>query len=362
MQRRGRVGQGIEVEFRESQWRLAFGRVKFALADIRQALEKKAGFNPDQPRDDHGRWTDTGGGGGAGQSVIKDPTGNEPWDHVVRDRRADGSLSQELVFNRDGSTIHSEFARAGDGLAWDERHTVVTTSGERIRFETAGEIQTIADANSGDVLGSSHWTDAGPEAEPTLQPVFDPRGYAAAKTIEAAAALWVWLSTRNDADGSAVLAFKADDYRPGEAPVAVPNWVGRLTRDETDAACPRHPEVQSRTDTAADTVRREGNYWTAAGYGTAVHMNVKEQIDRLYDPNFRAEVSISKTQDETYGTRGSIRIDVLENVGNGTVCVYDIKTGRRGLSTRRSAEIVGTVFQRYSGTRRIILIETRPRR
>lgn len=266
------------------------------------------------------------------------------------------------MFNRDGSTIHSEFARAGDGLVWDERHTVVTTSGERIRFETAGEAQTIIDANSGDVLGSSRWTDAGPEPEATLQPVFDPRGYAAAKTIEAAAALWVWLSTRNDTDGSAVLAFKADDYRPGEAPTATPSWVGRLTREETDAACPRHPEVQSRTDDAADTVRREGNYWTAAEYGTKVHKNLERQIKFLDDPNFVAEQSISKRRDETYGTPGSIRIDVLEWVGNGTVCVYDVKTGRRGLSTRRSAEIVGTVFRRYSDTRRIILIDTRPRR
>ncbi|MEZ5850503.1 MAG: hypothetical protein R3D68_07625 [Hyphomicrobiaceae bacterium] len=329
---------------------------------MRQALERKAGFNPDQPRDDHGRWTGTGGGTGSGQSVIRDTTGNEPWEHVVRDRRADGSLAQELVFNRDGSTIHSEFAGAGDGLAWDERHTVVTTSGERIRFETAGEVQTIADANSGDVLGSSRWTDAGPEPEATLQPVFDPRGYAVTKTIEAAAVLWVWLSTRNDADGSAVLAFKADDYRAGEAPAVVPSWVGRLTRHETDAACPRHPAVQSRTDAAADAVRREGNYWTAADYGTKVHKNLERQIKFLDDPNFVAEQSMSKNDFENYGTPGSIRVDVLERVGNGTVCVYDIKTGRRGLSAARSAEIVGTVFQRYSGTRRIVLIETRPRR
>ena len=361
MQRRGWAGQGTEVGFRERQWRLAFGRVKFALADVRRALERKAGFNPDQPRDDHGRWTDTGGGGG--QSIVQDTTGNEPWEHVVRDRRADGSLAQELVFNRDGSTIHSEFARAGDGLAWDERHTVVTTSGERILFETAGEVQTIADANSGDVLGASRWTDAGPEPEATLQPVFDPRGYAAAKTVEAAAALWVWLSTRNDADGSAVLAFKADDYRPGEAPAATPSWAGRLPRDETDAACPRHTEVQSRTDDAADTVRREGNYWTAAEYGTRVHKNLERQIKFLDDPNFVAEQSMSKVREEArYGEPGTIRIDVIENVGNGTVCVYDIKTGRRGLSTARSAEIVGAVFKRYRGTNRIILIETRPRK
>jgi hypothetical protein len=83
------------------------------------------------------------------------------------------------------------------------------------------------------VLGSSRWTDAGPEPEATLQPVF--AGPWVPATIEAAA-LYVWLSTRNDANRSAVLAFKADDYRPGEAPAAVPSWVGWLNRDETDAA------------------------------------------------------------------------------------------------------------------------------
>lgn len=136
----------------------------------------------------------------------------------------------------------------------------------------------------------------------------------------------------------------------------------RLTREETDIACPRHGEVQSRTDEAADTVRREGNYFTAAQFGTAVHKNLESQIKALDDPNFRAEVSISKTREETYGTRGSIRIDVLENVGNGTVCVYDIKTGHSALSAARSAELVGTIFSRYPDTSRVILIEARPRR
>lgn len=36
----------------------------FLLADVRLDLERKAGFNPDQPRDDQGRWVDTEGGYG----------------------------------------------------------------------------------------------------------------------------------------------------------------------------------------------------------------------------------------------------------------------------------------------------------
>ena len=52
--------------------------------------------------------------------------------------------------------------------------------------------------------------------------------------------------------------------------------------------------------------------------------------------------------------------DVLENVGNGTVCVYDIKTGKRGLSFARTVEIATKVHKSFSGVQRIIVIETRP--
>jgi hypothetical protein len=137
--------------------------------------------------------------------------------------------------------------------------------------------------------------------------------------------------------------------------------IGRLTRNEVDAACPRHGEVQSRTDEAAERVRREGNYTGAADYGTKVHVDLKRQIDDLEDPNFRAEVSAIKSRVETYGTKDSIRVDVLENVGDGTVCVYDIKTGKTRLSPARSAEIATNVHSIYPGTQRILVIETRQR-
>jgi hypothetical protein len=43
---------------------------RFDLAYARYFGEEKAGFNPDQPRDDHGQWTNAGGGqGGDGDRV-----------------------------------------------------------------------------------------------------------------------------------------------------------------------------------------------------------------------------------------------------------------------------------------------------
>ena len=70
--------------------------------------------------------------------------------------------------------------------------------------------------------------------------------------------------------------------------------------------------------------------------------------DAAPGPNFRAEVSYLKAQEENegstdakepkdpkWGMKGTIRVDVYENTQKGTVCVYDIKTGRSGLSKAR---------------------------
>lgn len=179
-------------------------------------------------------------------------------------------------------------------------------------------------------------------------------------TIELGLALGTWLSSRNTANEQAVLAFRAFDYAPDESSGLELGFVGMLDRDEVDAACPRHPEVRSRTDRAYDAVAKAGGKsLPPAVFGTLVHTNLKRQIDRLYNPRFRAEVSVLKTLEETYGRKNSIRIDVFEDVGNGTYCVYDIKTGKSGLTTRRANEIASKVYKASPFTKRIIVIETK---
>ena len=121
--------------------------------------------------------------------------------------------------------------------------------------------------------------------------------------------------------------------------------------------------MQERVDYAADVVTREGNtWWSATQYGTAVHKRLSDDIKALGDPNFRAEVSVIKSRLADYGTRGSIRVDVFENVDEKTACVYDIKTGRAGLTAARSAEIASEIHSLFGPKQRIIVIETRPKR
>lgn len=119
--------------------------------------------------------------------------------------------------------------------------------------------------------------------------------------------------------------------------------------------------MQSRTDAAAQAVRQLGGYTNAAVYGTLVHTNLHQQITSLNNPDFRSEVSLVKSMTEApYGRSGSIRIDVLENLRNGTVCVYDIKTGRSPLTAARSIEIATNARAFYPSVQRILVIETRP--
>jgi hypothetical protein len=133
-----------------------------------------------------------------------------------------------------------------------------------------------------------------------------------------------------------------------------------LSERETRQACPRLVEAQAYTDTAAHSIRR-GDYKNAANYGTAVHTLVKRQVDTLEDDSFRAEVSFIKSRnaDVKYGTKSSIRIDILEKTSNNTVCFYDIKTGKAGLTKKRILEIHNTVKLAFNSISRIVYIELR---
>jgi hypothetical protein len=99
---------------------------------------------------------------------------------------------------------------------------------------------------------------------------------------------------------------------------------------------------------------------------------------RNSEGNLSAEVSLLKTLAETgelpqepenepgerqetrWGKKGSLRIDVLENTENGMVCVYDIKTGKKGLSARRIAEIARAVYLRHPFASGFVVTEMRP--
>jgi hypothetical protein len=172
--------------------------------------------------------------------------------------------------------------------------------------------------------------------------------------------LYTYMSAQNGPDKQAIAEFRAREFLAGKGQLEFSS-VRSLNRDEVGQVCPRLGEVQERTDAAAQTVATIGRKLTPQQYGTAVHANLKQQIDDLHNPDFVAERSFAKeNRAANYGGKGTIRVDVYENVGNGTVCVYDIKTGQKGLDLSRMSEFASRIYTKYPATRRIIVSEIRP--
>jgi hypothetical protein len=343
------------------------------------------GFDPNQPRippghSDGGRWTDKPGGGAPSaprRDVTVDRTGKETWNSFANAYRPDGTLAEQRVFNRDGSRIVSEFNEPGSPGDWDVRHTVVMADGRKVTFETTGNIQRIYDGD-GRLVSASVWTKDGPQS--LSDQVAFSRGRAVRDfitrygpvvrdaVVAAASALYTWLSSRNEPNHTAALSLPATEYQLGSSGKLERTWVEQLTDEQLKEVCRQYPKTQALTDQAADTTNR-ALYRTAAEYGTAVHAKLAQAIGKN-DPNFRPEVSLLKTLDETgelpekipYGTKGSVRIDVLENTDTNRVCIYDIKTGKSGLTPSRIAELARTVYLRYPKARSFLVIEVRPQR
>jgi hypothetical protein len=61
-----------------------------------------------------------------------------------------------------------------------------------------------------------------------------------------------------------------------------------------------------------------------------------------------------------YSRKNTIHIDVLER-RNELACVYDLKTGKRHMTTARMHEIADNVYRAYPDTRHIIVMEVRSR-
>ncbi|PZR95674.1 MAG: hypothetical protein DI537_03910 [Stutzerimonas stutzeri] len=361
---------------------------------LRHKLARK--YNPDQPRvpagnADGGQWTSGGGGGDAALTgtdwigdlgnalssalnfgeVVADTTGEESWAFYQEGTRTDGSLAERAVVNRDGSTIQSEFAAPDRPSDWDERHTITLPEGGKTTFETADRTQTIRDGGpDGEVVSRSTWTERGPEREATVQEAFAQEG--ARRAVGAAGTiLFGWLSPGDDIDGQrTVMGFVPRDYQPGKPGQMDLAFVGNLTAEEARNACHMLGTVQELTDRAANAAGDPRQFSSMATYGTNVHVRFRDFVNDLRDINFRAERSFLKeaadptsSEELALGYSPSVRTDAYEyRPEDGTLCVYDLKAGRRGLSVRRSDILATAAYLGMRDVRRVIMLEVRPRK
>jgi hypothetical protein len=262
---------------------------------------------------------------------------------------------------------HGLCALPGSASGVTERHSVRLPDGTEVVFENRGDEQLVKDAQ-GRTLGGTLWTPTGPEPLAIAKPAFAP---AIAYGIVDAALTLYSLYTVLDLPSLTPVFTPGTILDPGAADGSGEPSTTLLLKDSIPKMCPRYPEVQDLTNLAARQAGPKDAYGSAALYGTAVHSNLKDMIDAHGNPAFVSETSFLKAvQDGAaatgrvsagYGERGSIRIDVLEKNQYNTICVYDIKTGKSGLTPARMREIARSVRRKYGGDRwRIVVIEVRP--
>lgn len=363
--------------------RLRLLRLRRELRLIRRE-QRDFKYNPNQPRvpagsSGGGQWTSgTGGGGGLAAGIPGLPGfgaaegaagGEAGWSSLGEGWNEDGTVFEQVVTDGNGTTIQSEYA-ASRAAGFDERQTVTSPDGRRTSFETTDNVQSIRHGGpDGELVARTIWTASGPEPDATIQPAYSSQ--ALSTIIGGGAALFNWQSPFNGSDDQhAVMGFNARDYRPGTSTSGALDlsFAGRITQEEAELACRRLPDVQMLADRAANAAGSPDLYPSRAVYGTDVHTRFAQFVKDLHDANFQAERSYLKervegvnSEEVPYGYPRSIRVDAYEYRQGGTLCVYDLKTGRADLSDRRAEILANAIRMGFGSIQRIIVIQVRPK-
>lgn len=339
-------------------------------------------YNPNQPRVPSGnagggQWTSGAGGGGGGSSPADplSPDGSSldadnGWSSLGEGWNEEGSIFEQAVTDGRGTTIQSEYA-ASRAAGFDERQTVIDRDGNKTSFETTGNVQSIYDGGpDGNLAARTIWTQSGPEPDATIQPAFAPL-LAAPTVLLGGAVLFNWQSPSNGIDGQqAVMGFNGREYQLGEGTSGKLDlsFSGRIAEEQAELACRRLPDVRNLADRAANAAGSPDLYPSRTVYGTDVHTRFAQYVNDLNDFRFRAERSFLKEQIEgvdsqklPYGYPRSIRVDAYEYRDDGTLCVFDLKTGKAGLADRCADILANAIKLGFNSVRRVIVMEVRPR-
>jgi len=136
--------------------------------------------------------------------------------------------------------------------------------------------------------------------------------------------------------------------------------IGDLSQEEANDACPALPEVQGATTSSYDRIFVQYPDATPQQIGNMVHLDVAAAFEG--QPGFKVNAGFLGDTELENGLRvaGSSFLDVLHDVGDGTICIFDIKTGFSGLGSRQIYQYWAAATNAFTDARRIYILEVRP--
>ena len=147
------------------------------------------------------------------------------------------------------------------------------------------------------------------------------------------------------------LAWTSGDDKP---------MIGPLDMSAVDRACPRFSDVHQVAVEAAARVRAANPGLSPRDLGTAIHREIAKEVRGWPEIG----IGIWSEQGVLQGVekggsilpKGSSRIDVLEDAGRGTVCVYDPKTGDSDMTSTQMLRYWQEAIRFRPGTIRVFVI------
>jgi hypothetical protein len=144
-------------------------------------------------------------------------------------------------------------------------------------------------------------------------------------------------------------------WEAGKQPI-----IGPLNIGDVDRACPRYSDVHQVAVETDMSVRAANPGLSARDLGTLIHREIAKEINRWpeIDAGIWSEqgVLVGFAKRGAFLPPGSSRIDVLEDAGWRTVCVYDPKTGDGTMSQRQMLRYWQEALVFRPGTMRIFVI------
>jgi hypothetical protein len=271
--------------------------------------------------------------------------------------------------NPDGRQWTDGGGESGPAISDRPSPTKIDSSGTKPGISSGAAVKPVPTPKPGALFGRG----AGPAlGGQTLRQLLDsdPFNSSFKGTADEATDRYNWLLQNAPKDIVPALHFTPHKFEVGQGP-KLQSVVVPLLREQVEAACPLYGAVQTEANLATQEAIKRGNYRSASEFGTEVHTIMKEYIISKYPESLIPEQSYLKYAEEVddrryrehgvrYGLKNSLRLDVLEKVGNGVICVYDLKTGKSGLSSARMKEIGQSVHKNFGMVNRIFIIPIQP--
>lgn len=136
--------------------------------------------------------------------------------------------------------------------------------------------------------------------------------------------------------------------------------IGALDIEQVDRSCPRFSDVHQVAVEADARVRAENPGLSARELGTLIHREIASDVGKW--PEIKIGIWSEQGSFHGIGTdatilpKGAVRFDVLEDAGQGAVCIYDPKTGDTEMSPRQMTRYWQEARTFRTGTTRVYVI------